>query len=119
MAHKSIGFHTRSKADNRIKLSGGSFGGAIDMETVERLVKALFTIEMLPSGSATFVDREGRQVSLYLSIDPAMTETGKRLLAQEAEARRAATEARERLLEELLDGLSTEEAIKRLQEDAK
>lgn len=118
MTRKSIGYHTRSKANNNIKLTGGSFGGSIDLETVERLVKSHFTIEILPSGSLTFVDREGRQVSLYLSIDPTMTEAGKRILAEDAEKRRIAARTLDDRLDALLDGLSTEEAIKRLEGDA-
>lgn len=36
----NIGYHTRLDGENSKKISGGSFGGSFDMETVERLVCA-------------------------------------------------------------------------------
>lgn len=118
MIPKSIGWVARDSNNDNAKLASGSFGGSIDMETVERLIKAHFTLAMRPSGSPTFVDRDGRHVRLYLSIDPRMTEEGRRLIAQDAEKRRTAEKELERELDDLLNGLSTEEAIKRLRGDA-
>lgn len=115
MSKKSIGYHTRSRENANVKLTGGSFGGALDTETVERLTKAHFTIKMLPSGSLTFIDKEGRSVWLYVSIDPSMTEAGKRLLADDAAKRQADARRLEDRLNELLDGMTAEEAIKRLE----
>lgn len=112
---KSIGWITRDSNNDNVRLGGGSFGGSIDMETVERLIKAHFTLQMRPSGSPTFVDREGRHVRLYLSIDPRMTDEGQRLIERDAIERRSAASAMEDRLSDLLEGLSIEEAIKRLE----
>ena len=59
----NIGWHTRLYSDNKVKVSGGSFGGNIDQETVERLVKAWFTVNIKPSGAGVFVDCELRRLT--------------------------------------------------------
>ena len=74
---KNIGYHTRLYTDNTRKIVGGSFGGQIDAETVERLVNLHFEVFVKPSGRAVFVDQQGREVHLYLSVDPENTEKGK------------------------------------------
>lgn len=79
--HRSIGYHTRLHSDNRVKVVGGSFGGSIDQETVERLAH-LFKVVIKPSGTAVFVDKEGREVALYLSVDPASTAIGREAIKQ-------------------------------------
>ena len=113
---KSIIYHTRLDGENTKKVSGGSFGGAIDSETVERLVSARFTVTVKPSGRAVFVDREGREVSLYLSVDPGSTNAGALALQNyRIEKQRADREAadreeeRKRVLGELTDGLTLEQ----------
>ena len=117
---KNIGYHTRLWADNTVKVVGGSFGGAIDMETVNRLMR-LFEVAVKPSGSPVLVDREGREVRLYLSVDVESTEKGKlamkawhaeqTMLAEKAEAD---AEARAEDLERAMAGLSHEEILARL-----
>lgn len=72
----SIGYHTRLDSNNTVRVTGGSFGGGINQETVERLVNAHFQVKILSSGRGVFVDRQGREVSLYLSVDPLSTEAG-------------------------------------------
>ena len=62
---KSISYHTRQVGTDR-KVVGGSFGGNIDTETVDRLVNAHFTVKVKPSGHAVFVDKQEREVGLYL-----------------------------------------------------
>lgn len=117
---ENIGYHTRAYLDHTRKLVGGSFGGAIDMQTVNRLTR-MFTVTIKPSGRAVFVDREGRECTLYLSVDAHKTDIGKAALAQwrveqAAEAERAERQ-REREAEELetaLAGLSHEEIMARL-----
>ena len=74
---KNIGYHTRLHLNNSVKVVGGSFGGSLDIETANRLVNAHFTVIVKPSGRPVFVDREGREVSLYISVDPEATEKGK------------------------------------------
>lgn len=116
MQRKSIGYHTRSALDG-VKLTGGCFGGEIDQTTVERLVKAHFTVKARPSGSLTFVDRQGREVWLYLTVHPETTAMGQaalRELAKLREAEQAAQKALEDELEGLLDSMTTEEALRRL-----
>jgi len=82
MEYKSIGYQTRSYADSSIKICGGSFGGAIDMETINRLVNAQFTVTVKPSGRAVFIDREGREVWLSVTVDPANTALGVEALSK-------------------------------------
>lgn len=121
MTSKNIGYHTRLWANHTVKVCGGSFGGSIDNETVERLVKSHFTVTVKPSGNAVFVDKECREVSLYLSVDAGATEAGKAALKAWNEANRkiwAEQEEQERFaqleIESLMDGLSHEEIVRRL-----
>jgi hypothetical protein len=116
MGHKNIGYHTRQHGNNTIKVCGGSFGGQLDMETVNRLTQ-LFSVEVLPSGTPVFVDRLGRRVSLYVTIDPGSTEKGKTALAVERlrrEALQAIENAKAQQIEDLMSCLSTDEIIARL-----
>lgn len=118
--HKSIGWHTRLRSDLKVKTRGGGFGGQIDIATIDRLVKAHFTVRELPSGTLTFVDKEGRDVNLYISVDPDMTEVGK-AAAKAAQALRMTVQQkldeRRAVLDDLLDGLDIEEAIRRLKSE--
>ena len=118
---KNIGYHTRLYTDNTRKIVGGSFGGQIDAETVERLVNLHFEVFVKPSGRAVFVDQQGREVHLYLSVDPENTEKGKNALTSwrrrrnaELEANRERMEAEEAEVESLLAGLSHDEIVRRL-----
>lgn len=122
--HKNIGYHTRLLSDNTVKVCGGSFGGTLDIETANRLVKAHFDVVVKPSGHPVFVDREGREVRLYVSVDPAMTTKGsealklwrveKARLDAEAELQH---EAQQEELESAMAGLSHEEIIRRLSKE--
>lgn len=114
---KSIGYHTRLWSDHRVKTSGGSFGGCIDQDTIERLVKAHFTAVVKPSGSVVFVDRAGREVSLYVSVDASDTTIGKAALAvwQKEQDKKAEREIEKQdEIERLLDELSSDEIMSRL-----
>lgn len=118
---KNIGYHTRLHNNNTVKVCGGSFGGTIDNETVERLVKSHFTVAVKHSGSVVFVDRAGREVSLYLAVDASATEAGKAALKAWHEANRkiwAEQEEQEHFanleIDNLMDGLSYEEIVRRL-----
>jgi hypothetical protein len=116
----NIGYHTRLWTNNE-KIAGGSFGGQIDMDTVERLTKAFFTVEVLNGGTPVFVDRNGRVVRLYLSVDAASTDIGKaelrvwrneqERLEQEETERRSRQDA---VVENLMADLSHEEIVRRL-----
>jgi hypothetical protein len=118
---KNIGYHTRLVSDNKVKVCGGSFGGALDIETANRLVSAQFTVIVKHSGRAVFVDRAGREVSLYISVDPEATDKGKEAVTQgrvERRKRQAENEQREakhqEQVEQLMSGLTNEEIIRRL-----
>lgn len=118
---KNIGWHTRLYKDPKVKCCGGSFGGDIGLETVERLVKFHFEVSMLPSGRPVFVDKEGREVLLYFTIDPASTSKGKEVFREYLNQKRIEEEKREKIeqeqkeeLEELMRGLSHQEIVNRL-----
>ena len=120
MTSRNIGYHTRAWADGT-KVCGGSFGGDINHETVERLVKAHFKVTVKPSGTPVFVDRMGREVHLYITVDPRVTRVGMEALCEWRAVRRAVllqeqaeTEEKAREIEELLDALSHEEIVRRL-----
>lgn len=117
--NENIGYHTRSYEDGVI-LTSGCFGGRIDQETVERLMRK-FEVTVRPSGTPVFVDAGGRYVRLYLTVNPAKTEKGKAALREwnrENEKRLAEEEAKQEEQNEhlayLLGRLSYEEAVKRL-----
>ncbi|MEQ6332987.1 hypothetical protein [Sphingobium sp. MK2] len=103
--------------NNSVKVVGGSFGGAFDMETVNRLVRAHFTVVVKPSGRSVFVDRDGRAVSLYFTVDPETTEAGKEALATDRAKRAKDSEAeavKRAEIERLLDSMSPDEALELL-----
>lgn len=118
---RNIGYHTRLYSNNTCKVVGGSFGGAIDMETVNRLVNAQFSVVVKNSGTPVFVDREGREVTLYLSVDAGSSEKGALAMKawraecekQEAEAE-TRRESEQQELDELMEGLSHEDIVRRL-----
>ena len=82
MTTKNIGYHTRLISDNTVKVVGGSFGGRFDIETANRLVKSHFSVAVKQSGRAVFVDKRGREVSLYFTVDAGETDAGKKALAE-------------------------------------
>lgn len=113
--HKSIGYHTRDSQGQ--KLTGGSFGGSIDLETVNRLVNTHFSVRVKPSGCPTFVSRTGQDVNLYISIDPDMTDKGKEALKawrEEERKREQLQEQKEKELQDILDSMTVEDAIFKL-----
>lgn len=121
MANENIGYHTRLDSDNTVKVVGGSFGGTMSRETAERLVKAHFTVRIKPSGTAVFVDRQGRDVRLYLGVDAAKTEAG--IAAMQAwrqekqraeQAQREQEDAQQVEIEGLMNGMPHDEIVRRL-----
>jgi hypothetical protein len=111
---KNIGYHTRLISNNATKVCGGSFGGEVSADTVARLVKSHFDVAVKPSGAVVFVDKSGREVSLYLTVDPMTTDIGK-VAKKEWLAKRSAEqdESREKI-ESLMAGLDDAEIIRRL-----
>lgn len=119
MTHKTIGYHTRLDNNNTVKVCGGSFAGSFNWETVEHLVNSQFSVMIQPSGRAVFVDREGRKVSLYVSVDPDQTQAGKAAIAEDRKAREDAQRVeddKQAQIDELLSTLSHDEVIRRLTE---
>ncbi|MDX9668734.1 hypothetical protein [Pseudomonas sp. P8_250] len=117
MGHKSIGYHTRLDGNNTVKVTGGSFAGSFDTETVERMVKAFFTAKVTPSGRVVFVDKSGREVSLYFTVDAATTEAGKAALAEhrkKKEESQKIEDQKEADIEELMRSMSADEILQRL-----
>ena len=117
-----VTYHTRLDGQDSVKVAGGSFGGEFDMDTANRLTKVWFTVTVKPSGRAVFVDREGREVNLYVRVEPADTEIGKPIVtaykAEQAKIRRAEEAEEERKqaqIDNLLGGLSHDEILRRLQ----
>ena len=117
---KNISYHTRLYADNTTKVYGGSFDGELDLETANRLT-CLFTVIVKPSGTPVFVDREGREVRLYISVDVESTEIGKKALTEWRKAneqmeiyRRQQEEQEAKEITDLMAGLSHEEIVQRL-----
>ena len=119
--YKNIGYHTRLDGNNSVKIIGGSFGGSLDVETANRLVKSHFTVKVKPSGRTVFVDNEGREVSLYITIDPDFTNAGieamnkyhieKERLDQEREDQ---GQQESETIQSLMEGLTHDEIVKRL-----
>ena len=118
---KNIAWHTRLLSDNTQKIVGGSFGGEVSIDTANRLVNSHFKVVVKNSGRSVFVDREGREVTLYILVNPEITDKGKAAIAQyqiEKKKQDYETQKREQenqnRIESLMEGLSSEEIIKRL-----
>lgn len=117
---KYIGYHTRLFSDNTHKVSGGIFPGPINATTVDNLVTSHFTVSVY-DGRCVLVDRDSREVTLYLSVDAAETTKGVEALRVwrleserlEAEAKRR-REMEEGELGHLMQNLTHEEIVKRL-----
>lgn len=116
-----IGWHTRLYSDNTQKISGGSFGGAIDLDTVNRLVDWSFDVVVKPSGQPVLVDWAGREVRLYLSVDVEKTHKGAEAIknhrlkaAMEQAAIQERLEREKKEISRLMNGLSHEEILRRL-----
>lgn len=113
----NIGYHTRLYGKHTVKVSGGSFGGDFGLDTANRLVNAQFTVKVMPSGRAVFVDRAGREVTLYMTVDPQTTEAGKAALAEDRRRRDALQvieDDKARRVQDLMDSMSNDEILQRL-----
>lgn len=117
----NIGYHTRLRSDNTRKIVGGSFGGSLNMDTANRLVDSQFTVVVKDGGSPVFVDREGREVTLYISVDVDRTTKGIEALKlwraerlKKHEADRLRREDEEEELGRLMGSMTHEEIVRRL-----
>lgn len=91
------------------------------MDTVERLAKSHFTVIVKPSGTPVFVDKQGREVRVYFSVDPRDTAMGKAAISEynKEKARLQAIQEQKEAeqqtqIDDLMAGLSNEEIIRRL-----
>lgn len=115
---KSIGYQLREYGNDNNKLVGGSFGGGIDLETIDRLVNAHLDVITLPSGNLCFVDKQGRKVTLKINVDPIFTAKGKAVqTANAAELMQSCAKAQDlqQKVDDLMQGLSWEEIIRKLE----
>ena len=111
---KNIGYHTRLYSDNTQKICGGSFGGDYSNDTVARLVKSHFTVAVKNSGHVVFVDKSGREVTLYITVDAGNTEIGKAAKKEWLAKHTAEADAKRELIDSLMNDLSEDEIIQRL-----
>ena len=122
MSSKNIGWHTRLYADNTKKITGGSFGGELSLDTVNRLVNYHCPrVVVKASGTPVFVDRNGREVTLYVTVDARETEMGKAAISEWLKDKETKEklfseqqEQQSREIELLMDQLSHEDIVKRL-----
>lgn len=118
----SLGYHTRLDKDQRVKVCGGGMmSGSLDITSVNNLVNSQFSVTIKQSGRAVFVDREGREVSLYITVDPDATEMGKaaiRLWRVEKEEKERLRQLQAEIDEERIQnaraGMDVDEVIRRL-----
>jgi hypothetical protein len=119
MTHKNIGYHTRLYSDNTVKVVGGSFLGQLDSETINRLVNSHFDVVVKNSGTCVFVDRNGQEVSLYLTVDPSKTDKGVIAILEwqkEKEKEQAKEDAKQAEIDEIMLRMSNDEILKRLRD---
>ena len=121
MSRSTLGYHTRLVGNTTVKVHGGSFSGEFDRETVDRLVNTYFSVIVKPSGTPVFVDAQGREVYVYISVDPALTPRGaaalkawRAMVARQWEEDKQRQEEQREELEAAMAGLTHEEAIRRL-----
>lgn len=102
------------------KMFGGTVHAAGWGDAVESSTHGL-EVKISPSGRSIWVDKQGREVDLYLCLSPELTVRGRELLQvarKERAEREAEEQARVTALEEhlsaLLDSMTPEQAIERL-----
>lgn len=122
--NKTFCYHTRLSNNNTVKLQGGMLHASGIEDAYER-VAAMYTIQVSKtsiSGTPEFIDKEGRKISIYLSVHAEHTDTHKeeitrqrKIIAEERDRIDAENNALESKLASLLDNLSTVKAIELLE----
>ncbi len=114
-----VSYQTRLYGDDNYKVIGGSFDGAINLETVNQFVNSRFSIVVKKNGKPVFVDSKGREVTFYLSVDPSTSEKGaKAIKDSRAELAKQAKEAENRRkleqdeIDKLLSCLSHDDIVR-------
>lgn len=108
----NIAYHTRLYGDQSKVCAEGVFGGCVDMTTAQRLVNAHFTVAVRKSGTPVFVDKQGREVSLYFTIAARDTPQGQVALKRFRDAQESAQKAQE--IQDDVDDAEIEHLIKSL-----
>ena len=88
-----------------------SFGGAIDAQTIERLIERHFKVVINEKGAVNFEDRNGELVRLYIRVRPHQTKQGELRLKEYRAAKLAEEYAKEQELEMLMQSMTTEEIL--------
>ena len=88
-----------------------SFGGAIDAQTIERLIERHFKVVINEKGAVNFEDRNGELVHLYIRVRPHQTKQGELRLKEYRAAKLAEEYAKEQELEMLMQSMTTEEIL--------
>lgn len=119
--NKDIFYQTRLYGNDSIKITGGVFGGSIDLETIERLTKNHFKVVIKNSGHAVFVNNKNQEVNLYIKVDPNITTIGKEAKLKYLEEKKKnlikeqeQEDTKRALIEELMDTMSLEEILQKL-----
>ena len=94
------------------------FRGAIDAETVERLVDHHFKVKITDKGVVYFEDRNGKIVRLYIRVKPAHVKQGVQLAKAWRAEQRAKKEQLQQEIDMLMDGMTQEEILDRLRNGA-
>lgn len=113
----NILYHTRLLGQESIKVTGGTFGGSLSIDTANRLVNAFFDVKVKSTGYPYFVDNKGREVNLYMRVDAKITDKGKAAIEQYNKGVREKLrllEEKEKEIEEAMQDLTHEEILRRL-----
>jgi hypothetical protein len=115
----SFCYHTRCYRSGS-KLSGGTIHADNYQDAIEKISR-MFQVAMTPTGNLYYIDKQNRDVYLYISIHPEYTINGieqvKSIRAERTKRQQIAytEEERKRVqLESILDGISIDEAIEKL-----
>ena len=98
--------------------AASSFGGAVDADTIERLVDRHFKVKITDKGAVYFEDRNGKIVHLYIRVNPAHVKQGVQLAKAWRTEQRAKEELMQQEIDMLMDGMTQEEILDRLRNGA-
>ena len=122
-SNTSINYRTRIADDDVISATSvweasSLFRGAIDAETVERLVDHHFKVKITDKGAVYFEDRNGKIVHLYIRVKPEHVKQGVQLAKAWRVEQRAKEEQLQQEIDRLMDGMTREEILDRLRNGA-
>ena len=123
LSNISIHYRTRLVDDDVMSATSvweaaSSFGGAVDADTIERLVDRHFKVKITDKGAVYFEDRNGKIVHLYIRVNPAHVKQGVQLAKAWRAEQRAKEEQLQQEIDMLMDGMTQEEILDRLRNGA-